>query len=80
MWLPEHATLGKDLWRFLGRDVVSLNTVFFKGLRKKVREACTFLKSTHETHAKTSFMPTVPYKNFRIFTKRKEYNPHTRVG
>jgi len=25
-------------------------------------------------------MPTVPYKNFRIFTKRKEYNPHTRVG
>lgn len=53
---------------------------FFKGLRKKAREAYFFLKNTRETYTKTSFMAMIPHENFHTFTKWKECNPHTRDG
>ena len=57
----------------------SLNTVF-KGLRKKVCEACPFMRYDYAIIPKMFFICLIPNQNFIIFTKREKYYPHIPIG
>lgn len=62
-----------------GKRLFPLNT-FFKDLRKKVCEACTFIKLFRKFAQREGlYAPNIP-QNSGIFAKLKKYNPHTHTG